>query len=1767
MIKADEVDGELRLVNTVTGQTFSGSNAFRDAMSYADALRIADYREIGPTKIISSGRITGAEVNADRVMRLNNYLSDPANRAALASIGLEDLSGGSVTGRMILFDTQNKKSAVEGIKRTIETNAPGEVVLTDEGMQLFSLSKAVTAGGEAISLSRAQQESLKQLSRINIFKQDSVAEFFGFVGQALSTSSTPEDVSEALKKIGSKVGKMTKRYQSTFSAREVSSGKTIIDTLISEGTIAATSGEYALKYDYVEAMLKVAAGGYDLLSDEEKVLISRSIQSADSIDIGLSLGLPTADLSESIFIPKESSSAATAALEVIQEQLQLRVSDPSVPGGTYIPTGYLEDVNDIKSLIEEALHEQQTRIAAGGAPERMIDIIEELSESSPDEIKSLVGKLKASMQTAVDGHYLLVQRAQKRILEIKKDNLRNLRLSSSIDDTKLREINQLENEIESLEAAIESGDRNPTRVGIPGEGVLKGEGSVVDSQRFLLAASDSDFETLEEIHTNYSKMISSGVSLTDEEEAAFEYSEMMLRLRASFDKRLAIFDVSAVKTDIITEDPFIAQNIAKSKSGGVFIEDMLLLNDPEFLMSPERLKRMQAMVDAEKRSAREFMETGEVPRQILDSLRKSTIEDLSSLSPSARALAMINRRQAMEIVQALRSGVDPRNIPALVNMISNYHISQAFSREDDVIAARIPDAFRYKLATAGSDKGTLLGVDSGPFSSVMIKSGKSDISLPMVNFAVKGRHAIVADSVASTFKAALGTFDLDDAGLPMLGTYVDHKGRTRIAAVTMRDPKGIQESILMKPQLAHAETLRAMLSDDSDLIERQVKRASPAEIYSLVTKVKDSAEINQLDAQEAVELALEVLRPKEDMTRDIRVVQNQLINLRSRMGEEGDLALETVVRIMREGMYGRNLAEEVSEIAPINQRFLQILAQRGSAAIRGRDVIDAGSGLPLGPFAGLGVEEGAPYSYKYLIELKRKSDSVNPEGMEFVRRSLLDSLGIRPESLPASELGTLFATPGDVAGDALRARLGVSYAQVTAAGEQGFLNYVETITEKKLGDIQNSIGLTMNRMASANFLAPQIQEFESNLKTLATSRLGPALTTSLLSDDATAKYTSGMVPPSDIVDLINQMSGTTKVENLEEIAERIRKRDSLSSLAAARNTIEYKRTFEAYRSIANFVKSDIPLTPETLHTASISPSAIARASLDQQGRVLGMQRALGIALGVASEDLPGFDPLILEHRLGVKDDIYNLRNSVVEEYKKVLSDLRAGGATGVDLASVENEMERLRTADLDTIRRILSLSEKGIKKYGSLSTARKAGAIGLAELEALTPFSSKSTRAELRAVSDSRYAKDTRAFLRTKKIKTLFENIKKLEDDTVTKGKPARAIAAQLAQMKGELGEELSKGISVLEEIHRGSGANVLDIVDTLEAEMTNLFGARTERFLRYSGHEGHEYIMMGLHELAKQRRQLRLSNFDPRARPILSGYYDTFKTMFKANRAALTEVGDIPDDLMEISAQTARKILQYNEDRIKDGSLRLLTPGIASDQHLLDYLRLVSKTNMSTGLNIEEKKTASRLAVELHAERTKRAAERKLEESTLEITRRMGSAVSLDPEEAARISSDISEGASTTVREVFDVAKSPYRRISEMLKDNTSSLRRIVDSRGFKQFAIGTTALVVGSFIYQNRKNKDVTQDTFSGPPLMPGGNPYEKNYPGLQAAKQDFNFNNPTMNGMQYRINTSGSVQDLNRLRGLFGDVIDGPIDATMYNGLPMAGQDPYSDMASRF
>jgi len=316
----------------------------------------------------------------------------------------------------------------------------------------------------------------------------------------------------------------------------------------------------------------------------------------------------------------------------------------------------------------------------------------------------------------------------------------------------------------------------------------------------------------------------------------------MLETRRFLNSKLAIGTVSALKKEVGQADEFLAMNIAKTPGGGVFTEGLLLMNDPTFISSPERQARIQAMTQSQLASQQRFLETGEIPKTVLDNIKHAAALDMSGYSPSGRALALMRRKQMLTIVDALRSGVDPRNIPELVNMIADHHISQAFMGEGLDVRVKIPDAFRFKIRSRSSlDKTLPVNIDQRSMTTVAIRNSSGETTnLPLINASFRGKEMVVADDIMSTYKAALGTFDMDDSGLPILHTYTDANGRQRIAFVTMRDPKGFEESILIKPQLDTVDSLDAMLlsdSSDAPLIKEQLRKATPGDFDRLRTRV------------------------------------------------------------------------------------------------------------------------------------------------------------------------------------------------------------------------------------------------------------------------------------------------------------------------------------------------------------------------------------------------------------------------------------------------------------------------------------------------------------------------------------------------------------------------------------------------------------------------------------------------------------------------------------------------------------------------------------------------------------------------------------------------------------------------------------------------------------------------------------------------------------------------------------------------------------------
>ena len=149
-----------------------------------------------------------------------------------------------------------------------------------------------------------------------------------------------------------------------------------------------------------------------------------------------------------------------------------------------------------------------------------------------------------------------------------------------------------------------------------------------------------------------------------------------------------------------------------------------------------------------------------------------------------------------------------------------------------------------------------------------------------------------------------------------------------------------------------------------------------------------------------------------------------------------------------------------------------------------------------------------------------------------------------------------------------------------------------------------------------------------------------------------------------------------------------------------------------------------------------------------------------------------------------------------------------------------------------------------------------------------------------------------------------------------------------------------------------------------------------------------------------------------------------------------------------------------------------------------------------------------------------------------------------------------------STARTAFS-AGTAYKRISESFK--TGALGDALKNKGVRTGLAAAAALSVFGFVKSYRR--DHSADDASGPPLLPGGSAYESGYPARQAVIDNLRTLNPLTRGMQYKVYTSGSSEDAEKLRSMVGGVTDGEVNSTMYSSLPLLGQDPYSQVASRF
>jgi len=107
--------------------------------------------------------------------------------------------------------------------------------------------------------------------------------------------------------------------------------------------------------------------------------------------------------------------------------------------------------------------------------------------------------------------------------------------------------------------------------------------------------------------------------------------------------------------------------------------------------------------------------------------------------------------------------------------------------------------------------------------------------------------------------------------------------------------------------------------------------------------------------------------------------------------------------------------------------------------------------------------------------------------------------------------------------------------------------------------------------------------------------------------------------------------------------------------------------------------------------------------------------------------------------------------------------------------------------------------------------------------------------------------------------------------------------------------------------------------------------------------------------------------------------------------------------------------------------------------------------------------------------------------------------------------------------------------------------------------------AAAAGLAVIAMKSRKDTTPESISGPPLLPGGNPYES-LAGANTQLPDFS---PSAKGQgtSYNISFNASQEEIDEFMARAGSLSNGQIQGTMHDTLPDLGSNSYDDIAGSF
>ena len=1709
-------DGNIVYTDKVTGRTSIGDPS--PVINYRETLGLVDYRAFdtgtGRGPFASIGSNAGALQLESEVMVVNQYLqdalTDPAKRAKLASVGLDRMAGQEVTGEFFKFNTAGRTDKVRAVQRFAAERQRGTISATDEGLSFLTLK------GKALDISGTEASYLRIISGVEQVQPKFLA---GLTGD------------------WSSIGKLAKRLQSTMSPRNVAVGEEFIRTILD--TTPTAKGPFSYAVPFQDRALVVDGVGARLeLMFRDPASTSQMTEAERQFALAGVGGDPVTLSKADRSLRKGTPERAQKIKELWDQRLTGRREHELES----LRTVYnLEDwetdrmkrmFDEVDAELMDPSHIMHTDTKYKGMTrvqkqfQLMKDKVKELKNSN--ELSPRRGYLGindrkfvlsmestfAGMEKARDGQYYITEALVKDMRKGFQDELTRvqtaIRSSGTVPDlSQTQTVTQLQKQIEHLGHTLDKIEKNGdviARVNI-GIGQFKGEAMVLSNGK---AARFRDPIT-----------------------GLIPY---------------VIGDTSAVKSEVGSN---LARNILMDvgeSSTEVFSDPLMALYHGDYFTQPAMINSMRQNAAYGLNKTQEFMTSGTAPKDVMDALIKDIeLAKNVMLDPQTRMSHLRKAREAEEIMAQMASGIRANQIPAMVRRVSDHYSSQVVRSKNGRVDVVMPTASRFSLRTFESRQVLVEGFDQYKEASVDLAhyglSSTDPDALKTVGFRIKGHTLMMSGDAAYLYQHSLGGFDLDDKGIPLMSTFQDSTGKRRLAFLTLRQPTSFQESLAMSADLSDSDTVRALF-ENNDKFTAALKDNTTLSALGISKTDKNYKHLNQMINGERVE--------RSDV--DQRGIEDLILKLTN-----------------SDHVYPGGLPELTN-----SQVVQMVMAQSPSILGLDKFVQDrAGNLSPWGKYIkGLGMNPNdVPVGYD--------SDAI----FQVLKKPMLSSYDER-----------VVAEASRVLGYTVRSRDHLQ--QILDGGGAGFragddikateimLSTLQDVMLKSVNsDPAESIGVFVNRQGAA------VSVLETSKKILlGDARLGVGAGTSTY-DKFIGMSSMMTLPASEAVDVAKQVGTEQVLYNFGEAVE------MAGRAGVGQDSIQ--QALEAYVETLkdpNFspLAGGIDLTnPAALNALNIPSklSSFGEESLrafSSIGYVRGKQIAEQITRkgSIDETELYGLQEVMFEGGFArIKgEDRVRVKDQLIRGLEAARDELTAGAEKDALQSHITTLSGQDTQAGLQSM--TMQIGTTAYQNYAELDQM----------VRAMMDIQSASASINRKAMLDARNLARNLDPVAKAEYQDATENV----IGTVSTELKSLQKKVQLI-MSGDLqGEVNIKTLrtTILSDIHKGlsaamegAGINVqaptpdnvneaLDIMETLSANLQATVGYETRNLLQGTPTVFADGSVTGIDTIDQMTQAMRKriiarssqTKADKLAVQTAEQAYGSIadlrvqaqqvlmdKLTAGSGLSAKLALSPIPisTNLADMTKDEAVAFIEASRD-IRKG--RGVAKRVLTDQEniIVQFASRVKDSadgNMTDPLGRPGETSEAMNAFMYHV-----AGRRQLEEAGEQAAEAMkGFFSGSDIPTATR---DAVTRSRSTDRTAFS-AGTAYKRISESFK--TGALGDALKNKGVRTGLAAAAALSVFGFVKSYRR--DHSADDASGPPLLPGGSAYESGYPARQAVIDNLRTLNPLTRGMQYKVYTSGSSADAEKLRSMVGGVTDGEVNSTMYSSLPLLGQDPYSQVASRF